>query len=184
MRTLLIIALCLWGLAGPLGAAEEIQHSVSILDNGTIALPNNGEVPPYSKSGKWTEMEKKESDRYVIRHFLFMVPNKPPALELYVKHDRANEPPDGVFEIGLVRGYVSGFASKAGFTSGGLVFEDVAIGSDKVKRCLVPLSKDKRKIWVYAYIYPRKPSLTFLTVRAEPDARDGIENYLTALRLR
>ena len=183
MRTLLIITLCLLGLSAPLEAAEKIQDSVSILDNGTIALPNNGEVPPYSNYGKWIEMEKKESDRYFIRHFLFMVPNKPPALELYVKHDRADEPPDGVFEIGLVRGYVSGFASKAGFTFGGLVFEDLAIGSAKVKRCLVQLSKDKRKIWVYAYIYPRKPSLTFLTVRAEPDARDGIENYLSALRL-
>jgi hypothetical protein len=184
MCTLLIFALCLWGLAGTVGAAEDIQPSVLILDNGTIALPNNGEVPPYSNSGKWTEMEKKESDRYVIRHFLFMVPNKPPALELYVKHDRANEPPDGVFEIGLVRGYVSGFASKAGFTFGGLVFEDLAIGPSKVKRCLVPLSKDKRKIWVYAYAYPRKPSLTFITVRAESDARASIENYLATLRLR
>jgi hypothetical protein len=128
MRALLIIILCLLGLSAPLEAAEKIQASVAILDNGAIALPNNGEVPPYSKTGKWTEMEKKESDRYFIRHFLFMVPNKPPALELYVTHDRATEPPDGVFEIGLVRGYVSGFASKAGFTSGGLVFEDLAIG--------------------------------------------------------
>ena len=113
-----------------------------------------------------------------------MVPNKPPALELYAKHDRAHEPPDGVFEIGLIRGYVSGFASKAGFTFGGLVLEDLAIGSAKVKRCLLPLSKDKTKIWVYAHIYPRTPSLTFITVRAESDAREGIENYLATLRLR
>ncbi len=145
---------------------------------------NNGEVPPYSKYGNWTEKEKKESSRYFIRHFLFMVPNKPPALELFVTHDRADEPPEGGFEIGLVRGYVSGFASKAGFTFSGLVFEDLAKGSTKVKRCLVQLSSEKRKIWVYAYVYPRKPSLTFITVRAESNARESIENYLTTLRLK
>ena len=145
---------------------------------------NNGEVPPCSKYGNWTEMEKKESSRYSIRHFLFVVPNKPPALELFVTHDRANEPPAGVFEIGLVRGYVSGFASKAGFTFSGLVFEDLTIGSTGVKRCLVQLSSDQRKIWVYAYLYPRKPSLTFITVRAESNARSSIENYLTTLRLK
>ena len=184
MRRLLIITLCLWGLAAPLEAVEEIQPSVAILDNGTIALPNNGEVPPYSKYGNWTEMEKKESSRYFIRHFLFMVPNKPLAIELFVTHDRADEPADGGFEIGLVRGYVSGFASKAGFTFSGLVFEDLGIGSTKVKRCLVQLSSDQRKIWVYAYVYPRKPSLTFITVRAESDATGSIENYLATLRLK
>ena len=184
MRALLIITLCLWGLAAPLEAAEESQPSVAILKDGTIALLNNGEVPPYSKYGKWTEMEKKESSRYFIRHFLFMFPNEPPALELFVTHDRANEPPDGGFEIGLVRGYVSGFASKAGFTFSGPVFEDLAIGPTKVERCLVQLSSNKRKIWVYAYVYPRKPSLTFVTVRAEFNARESIENYLATLRLK
>ena len=132
MRTFLIITLCLWGVAAPLEAGEESQSSVAILDDGSIALPNNGVVPPYSRNGNWTEMEKKESSRYFIRHFLFMVPNKPPALEIFVTHDRADEPPDGAFEIGLVRGYVSGFASKAGFTFSGLVFEDLAIGATKV----------------------------------------------------
>ena len=99
MGMFLIITLCLLGLAAPLPAAEKIPDSVGILDNGTIVLPNNGEVPPYSRSGNWTEMEKKESDRYLIRHFLFMVPNKPPAFELYVKHDRADEQRDRPAEV-------------------------------------------------------------------------------------
>ena len=181
MRTLLIATLCLLGVGAPLEAADERQPSVAILEDGTIG---NGEIPPYPKDGKWTEMEKKSSGRFFIRHFIFMVPNKPPALELFLTLDCNDEPPDGEFEIGLVRGYVSGFASKAGFTFRGLVFEDLVIGSSKVKRCLVQLWNDKRKIWAYAYIYLRNPSLTFLTMRAESSASEDIENYLATLRLK
>jgi len=172
------------GAAAPLEAAGERQPSVAILDDGTLSVPNSAEIPPYSHPGQWIEGKEKSSTRFFTRYFVFQVPNKPPALELFVTRDLVDEAPDGVFEMSLARGFLSGFSGKAGFSFANPVFEDGKIGSTKAKRCAAQLSKGNRTIWLYAYIYARKPSLTFITVRAESNARESIENYLATLRLK
>ena len=114
---------------------------------------------------------------------MFQVPNKPPSLELFVTRDLVDEAPDGEFEMSLARGFLSGFSGKAGFSFADPAFDDGKIGSTKAKRCAVQLSKGNRTIWLYAYIYARKPSLTFITVRAESNAGEEYWNYLATLRL-
>jgi hypothetical protein len=41
-----------------------------------------------------------------------------------------------------------------------------------------------RSLRVYAYVFVRRPSLTFLTLRPDPDAGPKIEDYLKTVRLR
>jgi hypothetical protein len=105
-------------------------------------------------------------------------------MELYVTRDLTAEVPDGAFEIGIVRGYAAAFGSQTGFAPGQLVVSDGTFGGGHVKECRVPLSRGDRTIWIYAYIFPRRPSLTFLTIRKEPNAAGEIESYLRSVRLR
>jgi hypothetical protein len=46
----------------------------------------------------------------------------------------------------------------------------------------VELSKRETKLWLYAYVFPRRPSLTFLTLRPRGDASTSIEEYLAEVR--
>ncbi len=168
MRTWLLLSVSC--LTATLAAAETNSPSISITQDGTLAIQGSAEVPRYAQGGNWTEMSGKSSARYATRHFLFMVPNGPPAMELYVTSNLANEPPDGGFEIGLVSGF--------------LFFDEAVVGSARVKRCRVELSKGEKKIWLYAYVFVRQPSLTFLTLRPQADARASIEDYLRGARLK
>jgi hypothetical protein len=180
---LALAALCVVGWTTSLPAQATNELAVVVQQDGTLSLPGSAQVPPYSMTGKWVEVPGKSFDRYVTRHFLFTIPNQSPAVELYLVHDRSAEKPDGAFEIGLARGYVSGFAGTAGFKAGDLVFEDCAIGSTKAKRGRVKLTRDQRTLWVYAYIYVREPSLTFISVRPDADAQPVLERYLGTIRL-
>ena len=182
MRNVLLFSV--YWMAIPLAAAETNGPAISLMEDGTLAIRGSAEVPRYAGDGRWTEMRGKSSARYVTRHFLFVVPNAPPAMELYVTGDRTGDPPDGGFEIGLVSGFLSGFSSKAGFRHDEPLFDDTVAGSSRMKRCRVELSKGERKLWLYAYVFLRQPSLIFLTVRPRSDASTSIEDYLKRVRLR
>lgn len=164
--------------------AAEPEAAIAILSDGTVTIAGGAEIPPYSETGRWTEGTRQSSPRYVVRHFRFLGPSGPPAMELYVARDLTGDTPDGVFEIGLVRGFLSGFGSQAGFVPGELVVHDALLGGARVKRCRAALARGERTIWLYAYTFPRQPSLTFLTLRPQPDAATEIETYLTTVRLR
>ena len=181
-RYLLIVGACC--LTVTLAAAETSGPAISSMPDGTLAIQGTAEVPSYAAAGRWTEANSRSSARHAVRHFLFMVPNGPPAMELYVSRDLTDEPPDGGFEIGLVSGFLSGFGTKSGFRYDAPVFEDAAVGATRVKRCRVELSKEDRKLWLYAYIFVRQPSLTFLTIRPRADASRDIEGYLQSVRLK
>jgi hypothetical protein len=45
-------------------------------------------------------------------------------------------------------------------------------------------TRGDRRLWLYAYVYVRRPSLTFLTLRPRQDAEPAIEDYLKTVRLR
>ena len=182
MRKLLLF--CAYCLTITLAAAETNSPAISIGEDGRLTIQGSAEVPPYPEAGHWTELPGKSSARYVTRHFHFTVPNGPPAMELYVALDLTSERPDGVFEMGLVGGFLSGFSGKAGFRYDEPFFDDTALGSARVKRCRVELSRGDKKIWLYAYIFVRQPSLTFLTLRPQADASTNIERYLDRVRLR
>ena len=98
--------------------------------------------------------------------------------------DKRDEHPDGVFEMGLVQGFVKGFASSTGFTPEAPVFRQQSIGATKTLNASVTLSNGTRTLRVYAYVYPRKPSLTFITVTAREGVEEGIETYLSRLDVR
>ena len=181
MRDLFLLTACC--LTVTLAAAATDGPAISIMEDGTLVIQGSAEVPPYAEGGRWRELRGKSSARWVTRHFLFTAPDGPPAMELYVAHDLAHEPPDGAFEIGLVSGFLSGFSSKAGFRYDEPSFDTAVVGSARVKRCRVELSKGEKKIWLHAYIFVRQPSLTFLTLRPQADARKGIEDYLRRVRL-
>ncbi len=181
MRNLSLLAACCLTVA--LAAAATDGAAISIREDGTLVIQGSAEVPRYAADGNWTEVRGKSSARWVTRHFLFTAPAGPPAMELYVTHDLAHEPPDGAFEIGLVSGFLSGFGSKAGFRYDEPTFDTAVVGSARVKRCRVELSKGEKKIWLYAYIFVRQPSLTFLTLRPQADVSKAIEDYLKRLRL-
>ncbi len=80
-------------------------------------------------------------------------------MELYVAHDPTREPPNGGFEVGMVGGYLSAFSSGAGFQYTE-VWDDVVIGGVRVKGCRAEMSKGERRLWFYAYVFVRQPSLT------------------------
>lgn len=178
-----LASLCLRGVAVFPARADTNELAVVIQADGTVSLPDVAEVPAYGSTGKWTELPGKSSDRYLSRHFMFLIPDHAPALELYLVSDRSGEKPDGAFEMGLIGGYVNGFAGKAGFTADDPKFENCTVGATKFKRCKVKLTHDQRTLWVYGYIYVRQPSLTFLSVRPDPDAQAAIERYLATVRL-
>lgn len=93
MRTLLLLSVSC--LTAALAAAETNSPSISITQDGTLAIQGSAEVPRYAQGGNWTEM-----------------------------------------------------------------------------------------IWRYAYVFVRQPSLTFLTLRPQADARASIEDYLRGVRLK
>ncbi len=105
----------------------------------------------------------------------------PTALELYLALDREHEPPDGVFEMSFVRGFVRSFAAGASLAAGESAFHARRIGTAQVLRTLTPLTDGRRTLWVAAYIYPRTPSLTFLAIRPEVGGGKDIEAYLAGI---
>ena len=173
--------ICLTGWALPLAAQSTNELPAVIQPDGTISVPPGVQFPPYSKDGTWVEDPGNTSDRYVTRHFRFMIPHQSPALELFRARARSREKPDGAFEIGSACGFVAGFADNAGFTADELVLEDCTIGSAKAKRCRVRLVRDLRPLWIYVYV--RQPSFTFISVRLDPNALPVIEHYLATVRL-
>lgn len=183
MRAILALSLIIAVMPVAVRAASEGGAAAAITPAGSVSIRDGTVIPPFPKAGRWTEFERKSSDRYETRQFRYMVPGEPPAIELYVATDRRNEPPDGVFEIGLVQGFLSGFASKAGLKFQDPVFDERAIGPATVKHTVVKLSDDRRTLWVHAYIYPRTPSLTFIAFRAKDGTQEGIEKYLVGVEL-
>jgi hypothetical protein len=181
-RRSLIVGILLAPLAA--AATEADVLPISIMEDGSLSVSGSAEIPPYAEGGRWTETRGRSSARYVTRHFMFMPPSGPPAMELYVARDLTGEPPDGAFEIGLVSGFVRGFASGAGFRYEEPAFEDVLVGGARLKRCHAELAKGDRRVWLYAYVLLRRPSLTFLTLRPRSDAGAAIEDYLKSVRLK
>ena len=181
-----IIALSLLMLAATAGSADALTRDggTTITADGTIVTSNGTAVPPFPQAGRWTEFEGKSSDRYDIRHFMYVVPHESPAIELYVTTDKRDETPDGVFETGLVKGFVRGFASKAGFGYEEPVFGERHIGASRTRHTSVQLSNGRQTLWVHAYLYPRKPSLTFIVVTGKEGVQEGIETYLSRVEVK
>ena len=184
MRAVFVSFLLLPLLLVTAPAAGEGAAAAGTPSAGSFTLPDGTVIPPYPKNGRWTELPGKASERYETRHFLYLVPGESPAIELYTAVDRRNEPPDGVFEVGLVQGFLSGFASKAGLRVQEPVVEERRLGLHQVKRVLSRLSDATRTLWVYVYIFPRRPSLTFIAIRPTDGGRERIEEYLQTLDLR
>jgi hypothetical protein len=159
-------------------------RAATITSAGTIVTRNGTAVPPFPKAGRWTEFAGKSSDHYETRHFMYIVPNESPAIELYLTTDKHNGAPDGVFEMGLVKGFVGGFTSKAGFNYEEPVFGERKIGTAKTQYTSVSLSKGRVTLWVHAYVYPGKPSLTFIAVTGKGGMQEDIEKYLSQVELK
>ena len=115
---------------------------ISITGDGSVVIQGAAEVPPYAAGGRWVEGQPRTSARNAVRLFRFLGTSGPPAIELYVNRDLTNAPPDGVFETGLVQGFLRSFAAGAGFTPGPLVVEEATLGGSPVKRCRAELEKD------------------------------------------
>ena len=166
-----------------LAAAQTDVPAISIAEDGTVTIDGNAMVPAYAGNGRWTEMKGRSSARYVTRHFNFMGPAGPPAMELYVAHDLTKAPPDGGFEIGMVGGFIEAFSAGAGLGHTE-VWDDVVIGGVRLRRCRAELPKGERRLWLYAYVFVRQPSLTFVAIRPRRGAGTEIEEYLKRVRLR
>ena len=110
MRAIVALSLILAVVPAGVRDASAGGGAATITPAGSIVIRGGTIIPPFPKPGRWTEFPGKSSDRYETRHFMYMVPNESPAIELYVATDKNNERPDGVFEIGLVTGFLSGFA--------------------------------------------------------------------------
>ena len=91
---LALAALFVVGLTAPLSAQTTNELAVVLQRDGTLVVLGNAQVPPFSLTGKWTETPGKYSERYLTRHFMFMVPGESPAVELYLVHDRSGAKPD------------------------------------------------------------------------------------------
>lgn len=184
MRVLVILSLIL--AVAPLNgrAASDGVPAATVTAAGSMMMGDGPTIPPFPKTGRSTELPGKSSERYETRHFMYLVPGESPAIELYLAANRSGDPPDGVFEIGLVRGFVAGLASKAGRQFGEPVFVAHRVGPMPVYRTLVRLSNAGRNLWVHAYVYPRRPSLTFIAIRANNGASESKEEYLKALEIR
>jgi len=184
MRVGVILSLVLAALPLNGYAASGGVGGAMITPSGSITFEDGTTIPPFLKPGKWTEFEGKSNERYETRHFVYVVPGESPAIELYIAANRNGDHPDGVFEMGLVRGFLTGFAGKASLKFSEPVFEQQRIGPSTVTRTLVKLSDARRTIWVNAYIYPHRPSLIFIAIRATDDVQQSIEAYLQSLEVR
>jgi len=179
------VALAVMALVVAVAAAQTNDPPVSIQGDGSLVIPGAAEVPPYAEGGRWTETPGRSSSRHLSRHFMFMpASGPPPVMELFVTRDIADEPPDGGFEVGLVDGFLRGFTSGIGFRYEAPIFETGSLGPFPMRRCRVRLSKDDREMWLYAYVLLARPSLTFLTVRRQSDARPAIESFLSRVKPR
>lgn len=185
MRVMLALALILAVVPAGVRPASEGAAVATLTPAGSVSIRDGSVIPVFPKTGRWAQVGEKSSDRYDTRHFMYLVPSESPAVELIVVGDRRNEPPDGVFEIGLVQGYVSSFATKAGLQFTDPVFDDRhTIGPSRVKHALAKMWGDRRTLWVHAYIYARNPSLTFVAIRPSDGAQETLEGYLATLDLR
>jgi hypothetical protein len=184
LRPLACVTLLVTLIVTTVAIAQPARPSISIRPDGALVIQGSAEVPRYAVDGHWTEVQGRSTMRYVTRHFLFDVPNEPPAMELFVSRDLKDEPPDGVFEVGLVRGFLSAFGGRAGFRYETPRLREMTVGSIRVTWCRVELSKEGQTLWLYAYVFPRQPSLTFLTVRPRADGNRDIEEYLKGVQLR
>jgi len=184
MRVVLVLLLLLPSFPATAPAGSPGATAAPTPSAGSLLLPDGTTIPPFPKNGRWTELPGKASERYETRHFLYLVPGESPAVELYTAVDRWNEPPDGFFEVGLVKGFLSGFASKAGLRVQEAVLEERRLGLHRVKRVSSRLSDATRTLWVYAYVFPRRLSLTFIAIRPTDEGREQIEAYLQMLDLR
>ena len=184
MRAIIALSLVMAVVPADVRAASAGGGAATITPAGSIVIRDGTVIPAFPRAGRWTEFERKSSDRHDTRQFRYMVPGEPPAIELYVTTDKRHEPPDGVFEIGLVQGFLSGFASKAGLKFQHPVFEERYVGPSKVRHTSVKLWDGRRTLWVHAYIYPRTPSLTFISIKARDGAQEAIEQYLATIELK
>jgi hypothetical protein len=184
MRPMIALTLFLLLMLSGGSAVPGSEPTAVITATGSLQLSDGTMVPPFPKAGNWTKLQRKSSDRHETQHFIYLVPNESPAIELYLAVDKRGDPPDGVFEVGMVLGFVQGFASEAGLTPEKPVFEEIRIGPGKVKQALVKLSDSRRKLWVQAYIFVRRPSLTFIAIRAQEPVTGEMENYLSGVVLK
>ncbi len=163
--------------AGPRGGAVPAL----LTSSGSVLVRDGTLIPPYPRPGRWIEQERKADGHREVRRFRYFSPGAPPAMELYVTADRMDEPHDGVFEEGLVKGCISGFAQEGEMSSGRVFFEDRRIGMAPVRTTKVLLLSDKRSFRLYAWIFPRRPSLVFLTIRPAEGDEGEMEAYLASL---
>lgn len=186
MRACMVfLALCLILAVGPGNVRTATAGTAAtVTPAGRIALPDGTVIPQFPGAGAWTELAPKASDRYEIQHFLYGAPGEAPVLELFVTTDKRGESPDGAFEMGLIKGFLSGFAPRAGLRYREPDFDNRVIGAAWVKHTLVKLSDDRVALWVHVYIYPRMPSLTFLAIRVSEGGERRVEEYLAAAGLR
>ena len=168
------------GAVGPTGD----RPLAAITPAGKVLITGGTVIPPFPKAGKWTELAGDTSSRYETQHFLYLVPGESPAIELFVARDRKGEPPDGAHEMGLVKGFLSGFADKAGLKFNNLAFRDRMLGRVKIRHTLVKLASARGTLWAHVYIYLRNPSLTFIAIRNQDGGQVEIEKYLVTLTLK
>ncbi len=184
MRAILALALILAVVPAGVCAAPGGPPVAMLTPAGSVLMSDGTVIPLFPKSGRWAQVGEKSTDRYDTQHFMYLVPSEPPAIELIVAADRSNEAPDGVFEMGLVKGYVSSFATKSGLQFSDPMFGDRNIGGATVKHALAKLWDDRRTLWVHAYIYLRNPSLTFIAIRPSDGAQESIEKYLATVEMK
>lgn len=166
------------------GKASAQVPAATIAQTGSIVISNGTIVPPPPPAGKWTEGEKKSHDKYILQSFSYVVPKGPPTLYLFVATDQLNSTPDGVFEIGLVRGFVNSFGAENGFKFQDPIFRKQKIGTSFAQATSVEMKNDKQTIWALAYSYPGRPSLTFLVVSGRSAAKEDIEKYLSEMSVK
>jgi hypothetical protein len=177
---LLTVVVC---LAIASAFAAQVGQEVTVRADGTLVLKDATEIPPFAAGGNWIEGSAKHTDRFRTRHFLFARAGSPPAVELFLIDDLTGERPDGIFEAAFIEGFVRNFSAGMGLTRGTDAVDDTKIGNITAKRHKVELRNGDTRIWVYAYVFTRQPSLLFLALRPEGYAV-GIEDYLARVRFR
>jgi hypothetical protein len=182
MRIQVFVFLIASILLASVEAATPDAQMATVTSAGTVEVQGGFVVPAFPKPGGWKEMPGKSSERYDTRHFMFFVPGASPAIELYVCSNLRNEPPDGGFEIGLVGGFINGFAGKSGLRSNPPSFDDRSIGTAKWKHTVVPLQNDRQTLWIHAYILVHNPSLTFIALRAREEGAEELERFLAGVQ--